>query len=55
MAETPTKPRVFGPECGPEAIRQLTNGFSIAYCDNGVLIGILHNASQTSDSNSLFN
>jgi len=38
MSTKSTDPRVFGPEYGPEAIRQLTNGFSIAYSENGVLI-----------------
>jgi len=38
MSTTPSGQRVFGPEYGPEAIRQLTDGFSIAYSENGVLI-----------------
>ena len=38
MSTKPTEPRVFGPEYGPEAIRQLINGFSIAYYENDVLI-----------------
>jgi len=38
MSIKPTEPREFGPEYGPAAIRQLTNGFSIAYSKDGVLI-----------------
>ncbi len=38
MSATPSGQRVFGPEYGPEAIRQLTNGFSIAYYEDGVLL-----------------
>jgi hypothetical protein len=38
MSTTPIEQRVFGPEYGPEAIRQLTDGFSIVYAKDGVLI-----------------
>ena len=38
MSTTPIEQRVFGPEYGPEAIRQLTDGFSIVYAKDGVPI-----------------
>ncbi len=38
MSTTPGGQRVFGPEYGPEAVRQLTDGFSTAYSEDGVLI-----------------
>jgi len=38
MSTTPIPQRVFGAEYGPEAIRQLTDGFSIVYAKDGVLI-----------------
>lgn len=38
MSTQPTAPRIFGPEYGPAAIRQLTDGFSIVYAKDGVLI-----------------
>jgi len=38
MSTTPSGQRVFGPEYGPAAIRRLTDGFSIAYLEDGVLI-----------------
>jgi len=38
MSTTPIQQRVFGAEYGPEAIRQLTDGSSIVYAKDGLLI-----------------